>query len=78
MKNKKERRKRGRNESEGVNRFGEGSTRDELSESENGEVSGGGGCGGDGGCEREEEVEKGSVRRLVSFIGESIWNIWSH
>ncbi|KAK8517261.1 hypothetical protein V6N13_092544 [Hibiscus sabdariffa] len=36
--------------------------------------------GGDGGCgvgdDGEEGTEKGSVRRLVNFIGERIWNVW--
>ncbi|XVE87703.1 hypothetical protein DITRI_Ditri19aG0009000 [Diplodiscus trichospermus] len=26
----------------------------------------------------EEVADKGSVRRLVNFIGERIWNVWSH
>ncbi|EYU27720.1 hypothetical protein ABFS82_13G130700 [Erythranthe guttata] len=26
--------------------------------------------------EEEEELEKGSVRRLVSFLGERIWSVW--
>nr|GMC83687.1 uncharacterized protein LOC109167056 [Ipomoea batatas] len=31
-----------------------------------------------GGCEGEEEGgEKGSVRRLVSFLGEKIWSVWT-
>ncbi|GER44909.1 hypothetical protein STAS_21827 [Striga asiatica] len=46
----------------------------------------GGGAGeiGDGGAgdedideeAEEEEMEKGSVRRLVSFLGERIWSVW--
>ncbi|KAF8030262.1 hypothetical protein BT93_E2649 [Corymbia citriodora subsp. variegata] len=35
--------------------------------------SGGGEAGGGG----EEEMEKGSVRKLVSFIGERIWGVWN-
>lgn len=31
-----------------------------------------GGCGGEG----EVGLEKGSVRRLVSFIGERFWGVW--
>ncbi|KAI6704600.1 hypothetical protein NL676_007562 [Syzygium grande] len=38
---------------------------------------GGGGGGGEVGSGGEEELEKGSVRRLVSFIGERIWGVWN-
>ncbi|XP_030553012.1 uncharacterized protein LOC115757062 [Rhodamnia argentea] len=38
------------------------------------EANSGGGEVGSGG---EEELEKGSVRRLVSFIGERIWSAWN-
>lgn len=36
------------------------------------------GCGGGGGgAVDEEDSEKGSVRRFVSFVGERIWGAWS-
>ena len=35
-------------------------------------------CGGEGfGGDGEEGLDKGSVRRFVSFIGERIWGVWS-
>ncbi|XP_057961673.1 uncharacterized protein LOC131153406 [Malania oleifera] len=37
---------------------------------------GAGGEGCDGGGDAEEGLEKGSVRKLVSYIGEKIWNVW--
>ncbi|KAF3443373.1 hypothetical protein FNV43_RR13055 [Rhamnella rubrinervis] len=38
----------------------------------------GGGCDEDGGVEVDEVgIEKGSMRRLVSFIGEKIWGVWN-
>ncbi|KAK8575461.1 hypothetical protein V6N13_033296 [Hibiscus sabdariffa] len=40
------------------------------------EPSGGGDGGYGGGDDGEEGTEKGSVRRLVNFIGERIWNVW--
>lgn len=39
--------------------------------------SGGGGGGGEVGSGGEEEMDKGSVRKLVSFIGERIWGAWN-
>ncbi|KAK9285847.1 hypothetical protein L1049_025048 [Liquidambar formosana] len=59
--------------------FGERSARvDELGELESVEESCSGeveiGCGGDDG---EVGMEKGSVRKLVSFIGEKIWGVWN-
>lgn len=77
-KSRKERRKRGSIESDEVRRFelsGESHSVGETTE------SGGGGdddaeivdvCG-DGG---EEGTEKGSMRKIMSFIGERIWNVW--
>ncbi|KAJ7967762.1 putative Protein F12F1.11 [Quillaja saponaria] len=68
------------------------SGKDELSESksvgESSNSSGGGGGGGGGGCSVSdgggavgdcggEGEEKGSVRKLVNFIGERIWGVWS-
>ncbi|XP_043690306.1 uncharacterized protein LOC122641050 [Telopea speciosissima] len=86
-KNKRERKKRGGHGcNNDVKHFGESSVaRHEMVELEavEGETGGGGGggegetCGGGGGCGGEEEVEKGSVRRFVSFIGERIWGVWS-
>ncbi|CAB4275688.1 unnamed protein product [Prunus armeniaca] len=35
------------------------------------------GGGGGGGEVDEEDSEKGSVRRFVSFVGERIWGVWS-
>ncbi|TYJ30987.1 hypothetical protein E1A91_A06G166300v1 [Gossypium mustelinum] len=46
----------------------------ELKTVEQSSNSGDGGNGG--GDDGEEGIEKGSVRRLVSFIGERIWNVW--
>ncbi|KAH7545283.1 hypothetical protein FEM48_Zijuj01G0077200 [Ziziphus jujuba var. spinosa] len=78
--NRKERRKRGGGGGGGNNGSGElkrselSSGKDELVESESvvEETSSGGGDGvGD------EEAEKGSVRRFVSFIGERIWGVWN-
>lgn len=40
---------------------GENSGREEVEEEKNGE---------------EEELERGSVRRFVSFLGERIWSVW--
>ncbi|KAM1959857.1 hypothetical protein FF1_005284 [Malus domestica] len=34
-------------------------------------------AGGGGGEVDEEDSEKGSVRRFVSFLGERIWGVWS-
>ncbi|XP_042508899.1 uncharacterized protein LOC122084593 [Macadamia integrifolia] len=78
-KNKRDRKRRGGHGcNNDVKDFEESSVvRDEL---EAVEVSdGGGGREGEtgGGCGGDEEVEKGSVRRLVSFIGERIWGVWS-
>lgn len=39
--------------------------------------SSGGGGGGEVGSGGEEEMDKGSVRKLVSFIGERIWGAWN-
>ncbi|KAJ4977403.1 hypothetical protein NE237_002509 [Protea cynaroides] len=81
-KSKRERRRRGGHGhgcTNDVNRFEESSVvRHEMDELEAVEVSGGEICGGgDGGCGGEEKVEKGSMRRFVSFIGERIWGVWS-
>ncbi|KAJ4981409.1 hypothetical protein NE237_032246 [Protea cynaroides] len=77
--NRRERKKRG---SHGyVKPFEDRSVvRHELDELEVVEVTGGAGSSDgdtDGGSNGEEEVEKGSVRRFVSFIGERIWGVWS-
>ncbi|KAK9267178.1 hypothetical protein L1049_009598 [Liquidambar formosana] len=83
MKNRKERRKRGCNNGSGeLKRDEMGIGRDEPGESESVEETGGGSGGGCGeeGCgddDVEEGGEKGSVRKLVSLIGERIWNVWS-
>ncbi|KAG8490638.1 hypothetical protein CXB51_013905 [Gossypium anomalum] len=78
-KSKKERKKKG-----GVTGGSGSSKRPDLSlrkgdsgelktvEQSSNSVDGGNGGGDDG----EEGIEKGSVRRLVSFIGERIWNVW--
>ncbi|KAL3627413.1 hypothetical protein CASFOL_028776 [Castilleja foliolosa] len=45
----------------------------------NAAADGGGEAGGGGDEENnteEEEMEKGSVRRFVSFLGERIWSVW--
>lgn len=39
------------------------------------EVTGCGGGGGGGDC--GGEAEEGSVRKLVSFIGERFWSVWT-
>ncbi|XP_062161347.1 uncharacterized protein LOC133868462 [Alnus glutinosa] len=79
-KGRKERRKRGCNNELGELKRSEASSgKDESGESGElgGESSNSGhesfGGGGDG----EEGLDKGSVRRLVSFIGERIWGVWS-
>ncbi|GAB4826519.1 hypothetical protein Ancab_033415 [Ancistrocladus abbreviatus] len=54
--------------------------KDELTQPESAaETSGGGVCsdGSEGGCGGgDEEGEKGSVRKFMSFIGEKIWSVW--
>nr|DAD36164.1 TPA_asm: hypothetical protein HUJ06_006804 [Nelumbo nucifera] len=72
-KNKKEKKKRVCNEgSDDGNRPEEISGREELDNLETLEV-----CSGETGeSEEAEDLEKGSVRRFVSFIGERIWGVW--
>ena len=59
----------------GEGRSGESeSVETSCSDSAGGEVGGGGEVSGG---EGEMGLEKGSVRRLVSFIGERFWGVWS-
>ncbi|XP_052178652.1 uncharacterized protein LOC127792244 [Diospyros lotus] len=51
----------------------EGGEKGRAGEAETAEVGGEGEGGGQGG---EVGVEKGPVRKLVSFIGERIWGVW--
>lgn len=88
-KNKRERRK-GKSVKENISLgLDEPKRSDELSltkedsnfgESNTAAESAGEGGGGGGGDEEddvhEEELEKGSVRRFVSFLGERIWSVW--
>ncbi|KAF3451796.1 hypothetical protein FNV43_RR07892 [Rhamnella rubrinervis] len=79
---RKERRKRGGcgNGSGELKRSEPSSGKEELDGSKSvQETSSGCGGGSDGGDEGagEEESEKGSVRRFVSFIGERIWGVWN-
>ncbi|XP_051126069.1 uncharacterized protein LOC127247992 [Andrographis paniculata] len=55
--------------------FGESTA---ASESAAETAAGGGSSGGDedDSVVEEEEVEKGSMRRFVSFLGERIWGVW--
>ncbi|XP_010252589.1 PREDICTED: uncharacterized protein LOC104594128 [Nelumbo nucifera] len=71
IKSKKERRKRV-NISDDGNRLEESPSREELNKSEVVEES----SDDIGGDKEVEEMEKGSVRRFVSFIGERIWGVW--
>ncbi|GAV62424.1 hypothetical protein CFOL_v3_05947 [Cephalotus follicularis] len=48
---------------------------DELSELDSVDVGDGGPEGSGGGG--DAEVEKGSLRRIVSFIGERVWKFWN-
>ncbi|KAE7995307.1 hypothetical protein FH972_000121 [Carpinus fangiana] len=83
-KGRKERRKRGCNSESGELKRSEASSGKDQSGELGGESSnssghegGGGGGGGDGeeGC--WEGLDRGSVRKLVSFIGERIWGVWN-
>ncbi|GFY91695.1 hypothetical protein Acr_08g0000910 [Actinidia rufa] len=66
-------------------KFGESDSVEEIRGGSGGGGDGGGEdcCGGGGGggsyCggEVEEGIEKGSVRKLVSFIGERLWGVWN-
>ncbi|XP_058201987.1 uncharacterized protein LOC131316585 [Rhododendron vialii] len=52
--------------------------KDELGESESVEENIISVCGGEDCAEGEEEAEKGSVRKFVSFVGERFWStVWS-
>ena len=79
-KNRKERRnKKGANNRSGDLKGSElGSGNNELGESESvaESSSSGGDAVGEGGGDGFEDEEKGSVRRLVNFIGERIWGAW--
>ncbi|XP_058200332.1 uncharacterized protein LOC131315217 [Rhododendron vialii] len=69
-KSKKERRRRGFNGSgHEPNRSRVSSSKDESCLMELTSGSGGGGGG--------DEVEEGSVRKLMSFIGERLWSVWT-
>ncbi|KAE8656516.1 hypothetical protein F3Y22_tig00117000pilonHSYRG00235 [Hibiscus syriacus] len=79
-KSKKERRKKnGGDGSGGLKQVDLSLRKDESSELKSVETSssnsgcGGEVCGHDG---EEEGTEKGTVRRLVNFIGERFWNVW--
>ncbi|XP_059439031.1 uncharacterized protein LOC132171672 [Corylus avellana] len=74
-KGRKERRKRGCNSESGELKRSEASSGKDESGELGGESSNSGheGGGGDG----EEGLDRGSVRKLVSFIGERIWGVWS-
>lgn len=78
-KGRKERRKRVCNNESGELKRSEASSGSGESGELGGESSnsghesfGGGGRDGDG----EEGLDRGSVRRFVSFIGERIWGVW--
>lgn len=80
---RKERRKRGGcGSGSGESKRSElSSGKEELDESKSVQEGtsgcGGGDGGGDGEVAGEVDSEKGSVRRLVSFIGERIWGAWN-
>ncbi|XP_057497235.1 uncharacterized protein LOC130781976 [Actinidia eriantha] len=84
-KNRRERRKKGTKGSGELTRSELGMSQGKFGESDSvEEIRGGSGGGGDGGggedcCggEVEEGIEKGSVRKLVSFIGERLWGVWN-
>lgn len=76
-KNRKERKRKGNSQGSGeLIKRPELGMKDKLDESDSvdGNSSGSGGSEGVGGGD-EEGTEKGSVRRLVSFIGERIWGV---
>lgn len=73
-KSKKERRRRGfKGSGHESNRSRVGSSKDESCLMELTSGSGGGGGGGDCG----DEAEEGSVSKLMSFIGERLWSVWT-
>ncbi|PSS24793.1 hypothetical protein CEY00_Acc09710 [Actinidia chinensis var. chinensis] len=92
-KNRRERRKKGAKGSGELTRSELGMSQGKFDESDSveeirggsggdGNGNGGGGedcCDGGGGSggEVEEGIEKGSVRKLVSFIGERLWGVWN-
>lgn len=77
-KNRKERRnKKGGNNPSGELKHSESSSGNNESESVAETSNSGGDGGGEGGDSgRDENEEKGSMKRLVSFIGERIWGAW--
>ncbi|GMJ14557.1 hypothetical protein like AT1G12020 [Hibiscus trionum] len=73
-KTKKERKRKGG--SAGAMSGGSKEPEEDSGELKTVEPSGGGDGGCGGGDDGGEGDEKGSVRRLVNFIGERIWNVW--
>ncbi|GFZ03304.1 hypothetical protein Acr_15g0019120 [Actinidia rufa] len=84
-KSRRERRKKGAKGSGELTRSELVVSQGKFDESDSVEEIIGGSCGGGGGEEEcycccgegEEGVEKGSVRKLVSFIGERLWGVWN-
>ncbi|KAL2495558.1 hypothetical protein Fot_39315 [Forsythia ovata] len=91
MQNKKDKNKRERRKGKSTRGSGQGSEESKKSElslikndfDESNSVSESTSAGGSetGGTEeddgKEEELEKGSVRNFVSFLGEKIWSVWT-
>ncbi|OVA01110.1 hypothetical protein BVC80_8821g7 [Macleaya cordata] len=77
MKNKKDRKKKGSSDEVKKKRFEEISSKEEICESESVEID----CGGSdneiiGGVgEGELDLERGSMRKFISFVGERIWGV---
>ncbi|XP_052182157.1 uncharacterized protein LOC127794900 [Diospyros lotus] len=81
-KNKRERRKRSSKGSDELKRSESSPNKDEFSESEWVEETriGGGGDEAEafgGGDEGEEGLDKGPMKKFVSFIGEKLWSVWA-
>ncbi|KAF9609693.1 hypothetical protein IFM89_017892 [Coptis chinensis] len=80
-KSKKDRKKKGcDNGSDDLKRFEDDSNRGKSSDQCESvvvsSVGDGDSCSNGGEGEEEAEFEQGSVRKLVSFIGETIWGVW--